>query len=506
MKSPEYTKPSPGEEFRPARDQFEATIAWLDSEDACQLTHSVLEDRLEEEGREVMRKLFQAHLDLRALREERIPGVMGRDSQIRTHVRESDRPLVTILGVVRVPRLQYGQRDVSSLFPEDMALNLPDEMYSHGLRRMAAIEAAKVSYQETVASIHAYTAGKVPPRQVQELVLRAAVDFDGFYSGRAAVSPEDTIDPLILSLDGKGIVMRTEHLLEATRKKAEASQPKLDHRVSSGEKKNRKRMATVAAVYSIEPFVRTAEEVMRELRPARDEAPPRRPRARNKRVFASVQKNAKAVTRDLFDEAERRDPEHKRPWICLVDGDKHQITRVRKEAQRRGVEVVLVLDLIHALEYLWKAAWCFFEKGDRAAEKWVTERAIRILEGRSSDVAAGIRRSATKRGLKANNRKGADTCADYLLKKKKLLRYDLYLAAGSPIATGVIEGACRHLINDRFDITGARWSVPGAEAVLRLRSLRSSGDFEEYWEFHLRREWERNHRSLYTERVQSEAA
>jgi hypothetical protein len=357
-----------------------------------------------------------------------------------------------------------------------------------------------------VASIHAYTAGKVPPRQVQELVLRAAVDFDGFYSGRAAVSPEDTIDPLILSLDGKGIVMRTEHLLEATRKKAEASQPKLDHRVSSGEKKNRKRMATVAAVYSIEPFVRTAEEVMRELRPAQDETPPRRPRARNKRVFASVQKSAKAVTRDLFDEAERRDPEHKRPWICLVDGDKHQITRVRKEAQRRGVEVVLVLDLIHALEYLWKAAWCFFEKGDRAAEKWVTERAIRILEGRSSDVAAGIRRSATKRGLKANNRKGADTCADYLLKKKKLLRYDLYLAAGSPIATGVIEGACRHLINDRFDITGARWSVPGAEAVLRLRSLRSSGDFEEYWEFHLRREWERNHRSLYTKGLQCKAA
>ena len=208
----------------------------------------------------------------------------------------------------------------------------------------------------------------------------------------------------------------------------------------------------------------------------------------------------------MIDEAERRDPEHKRPWICLVDGDKHQIDRVQKEARRRGVEVVLVLDLIHALEYLWKAAWCFFPKGDRAAEKWVTERAIRILEGRSSDVAAGIRRSATLRCLKSKKRKGVDSCANYLLNKKKLLRYDVYLAAGHPIATGVIEGACRHLINDRFDITGARWSVPGAEAVLRLRSLRSSGDFEEYWDFHLGREWERNHRSLYTERVQSEAA
>jgi len=505
MKIPEYTKPSAGDEFRPARDQFEAAIGWLQSEDAAKLTHSVLEERLQEEGRELMRKLFQAHLDLRAVREERLPGVMDGDGRLRTHVRESDRPLMTVHGAVRVPRLQYGQRGLSSVFPGDMTLNLPEEVYSHGLRRMAAIEAAKVSYQETVGSIAAYTAGKVPPRQVQEMVLRAAVDFDAFYSGRSAVGPEETTDPLILTLDGKGIVMRTEHLLEATRKKAEASQPKLDRRVSKGEKKNRKRMATVAAVYSIEPFVRTAEEVMSELRPVRDAAKPR-PRARNKRVWASVEKSAKAVTRELFNEAEQRDPEHQRPWICLVDGDKHQIARVREEARRRGVEVVLVLDLIHALEYLWKAAWCFFSEGDRAAEKWVTERAVRILEGRSSDVAAGIRRSATKRGLKPTRRKGADKCADYLLKKKKLLRYDVFLAAGSPIATGVIEGACRHLIKDRLDITGARWSVPGAEAVLRLRSMRSSGDFEEYWEFHLRREWERNHLSRYPQRVQCEAA
>ncbi len=505
MKIPEYTKPSPGDEFRPARDQFEAAIGWLQSEDAAKLTHSVLEERLQEEGRELMRKLFQAHLDLRALREERLPGMMGGDGRLRTQVRESTRSLVTVLGVVQVPRLQYVQPGRSSLFPGDLTLNLPEEAYSHGLRRMAAIEAAKVSYQETVTSIQAYTAGKVPPRQVQELVLRAAVDFDAFYSGRSAVGPEETTDPLILSLDGKGIVMRTEHLREETRKKAEASQPKLDHRVSGGEKKNRKRMATVAAVYSIEPFVRTAEEVMSELRPVRDAAKPR-PRARHKRVWASVEKSAKAVTRELFDEAERRDPEHQRPWICLIDGDKHQISRVREEARRRGVEVVLVLDLIHALEYLWKAAWCFFEKGDRAAEKWVTERAIRILEGCSSDVAAGIRRSATKRGLKAKCRKGADKCADYLLKKKNLLRYDVFLATGSPIATGVIEGACRHLINDRLDITGARWSVPGAEAVLRLRSMRSSGDFEEYWDFHLRREWERNHLRRYPQRVLCEAA
>jgi hypothetical protein len=114
----------------------------------------------------------------------------------------------------------------------------------------------------------------------------------------------------------------------------------------------------------------------------------------------------------------------------------------------------------------------------------VDERLFRLLCGGVSDVAAGMRRSATKRGLTAAQRQPIDRCANYLLRLKGHLRYDRYLAAGFPIATGVIEGACRYLVKDRMDITGARWTVAGAEAVLRLRALRASGDFEEYWAFH----------------------
>ena len=95
-----------------------------------------------------------------------------------------------------------------------------------------------------------------------------------------------------------------------------------------------------------------------------------------------------------------------------------------------------------------------------------------------------MRRSATKRGLTGTRREPIDRCANYLLRLKDFLRYDEYLASGFPIATGVIEGACRYLVKDRMDITGARWTVAGAEAVLRLRALRASGDFDEYWAFH----------------------
>ena len=158
---------------------------------------------------------------------------------------------------------------------------------------------------------------------------------------------------------------------------------------------------------------------------------------------------------------------------------------------------MLILDIIHVIEYLWKAAWAIHEEGDVEAEHWVSERLLQILRGKSSHVAGGIRRSATLRGLEGKAREAMDTCANYLLKYKEYLRYDEYLAEGFPIASGVIEGACRHLVKDRLEVTGARWSVSGAEALLKLRALRASGDFEEYWRYHLAREQERQHLSRY---------
>jgi hypothetical protein len=203
------------------------------------------------------------------------------------------------------------------------------------------------------------------------------------------------------------------------------------------------------------------------------------------------------VIGQAFAEAARRDPQHQREWVVLVDGEEHQLERVKTAAKQEGVEVTIVLDFIHVLEYIWKAAFCFFPSGSQEAEAWVMERALRLLQGKASDVAAGIRRSATLQHLSQNEREKADKCADYLLKYRQFLHYNIYLEKGYPIATGVIEGACRHLVNDRMDITGARWRLDRAEAVLRIRALRSSGDFEEYWEFHKLREFNRNHASKF---------
>ncbi len=122
-----------------------------------------------------------------------------------------------------------------------------------------------------------------------------------------------------------------------------------------------------------------------------------------------------------------------------------------------------------------------------------------FFEGKAGTVAAAMRRAATVAGASSGERKPVDTCADYLVKYAPYLHYDRYLAAGYPIATGVIEGACRYLVRDRMELTGARWRLVGAEAVLKLRALRASGDFDAYWQFHEAREYQRNHVERYAD-------
>jgi hypothetical protein len=493
---PALAAPLPESLFAEAESQLGELIVRLQSREARTMTHSELERELEEKGRELLRALLQAHLDIRSPGEASEP-VVDAQGEPRQAKRLHERSLATVFGTVEVRRLGYGAEGSDSLHPLDGELNLPRERYSHELRRRAAEQVAKGSYDEAVASLADATGTAVPKRQVEELVVRAAQDFDAFYEQRSP-QPESAVGALlVLSFDGKGVVMRREDLRPATRKAAAERQHKLTKRLSKGEKRNAKRMATVAAVYGVAAFVRTPEQVAGALAPIHSADPPKRPRPEAKRLWASLQKQPEQVIDQAFQEAQRRDPQHQKRWVALVDGDPHQLRRLLQAQQRHGVELTAVVDLIHVVEYLWKAAAVFCAEGTRELEDWVSERLLKILQGRAGFVAGGIRRSATRRGLTAQQRKAADTCAGYLLNHTAYLRYHEYLAAGLPIATGVIEGACRHLVKDRMDLTGARWSLVGAEAVLRLRALRSSGDFDDYWRFHEAQEYQRNHAALY---------
>jgi len=223
------------------------------------------------------------------------------------------------------------------------------------------------------------------------------------------------------------------------------------------------------------------------------------PEAVNRRYAVDIAADRSATIGWLFDEAERRDPARARDWVALVDGDNHQIRLVEAEAAARGARVTILIDLIHVLEYLWKAAWAFHESRDPAIEDWTTARALDILHGRAGQVTALIRQLAEQHPPAGpEHARNIKKVLSYLEAKQPYLDYPKALAAGWPVATGVIEGACRHLVKDRMAITGARWGTSGAQAILWLRVIGANGDHEAYWAWHLRQEHQRNHLSRYS--------
>ena len=411
--------------FGASRRCFEQTLEWLDGSDARELEHSELEHQLDRRGRELLRRMLQDHLTVRAGTERRLAAAVDSDGVTHGAVEAGHhRCLASIFGEVDVQRMAYRHRGHPNLHPADGLLNLPVERHSHGLRRFAALEACRGSFEEAAGAIERATGQHVGKRQVETLAARAAIDVEDFYATREQPQAVPT-DVLVISADGKGIVMRPDSLRPATAKAAAASTTKLQTRLSKGEKRNRKRLAEVGAVYDVTPVPRSPTDVLAR---ADGPDPPPAPEANAKWVTAGVVEDAAEVLGKVFDEADRRDPDHQRRWVALVDGNNHQIDRINAEARARAVSVTIVIDLIHVLEYLWGAAWCFFAEGDPDAEAWVADRALAVLEGNARQVAAGIRRRASVTGLRKPRRKKADECAKYLVNKSPYLDYPTALA------------------------------------------------------------------------------
>ena len=447
--------------FAASVNLFTTLVAELEGPVAAGLTACELEDLLAERGREVQRQLLQDHLDLRAAREEqaarerRVPAV-GADGITRNRVETGHhRLLATLFGTVQVTRCAWRRPGAPSLCPADAALSLPACRPSHALARLAAVEAARGSFEAAHAAITRRCGPVIGKRQVEQAVVSAAADIAAFYAARVPV-PCTASTLLVISADAKGIVMRPEALRPATARAA-ARQGRMRTRLASGEKPNRKRMATLACVYDAEPSPRRPHDIIappggrhggRTLRP--------RPKATAKWLAGSVRHDPASMIAAAFSQAGARDRQRKRTWVVLVDGAEHQLDLIRAEAARRGVTIHIVIDLIHVLEYLWKAAWCLHRAGDPAAEDWVAVKALAVLAGDSARAAAEITAEADTASLTATQRTGADACVRYLTGKDEYLRYDQALAAGWPIATGVIEGACRHLIGDRLVFSSPR--------------------------------------------------
>ena len=488
-------------------------LARLAGEAGRAVTLDAMEGLVAGQGRDLLRGVVQLGLDGQAEREVRLPQVTGEDGVRRARAeRGHSRPVVTRLGEVIVRRIGYrsGIRGVGSLFPRDAVLNLPPLGYSWGLQRLAEMFCRAVSYEQAHEFVLAATGVSIGKRQLEQITVAAAADAERFYQDRVrdqggpagAGEEGGSLPPLAISADGKGVAM----LPEARRRRTRAPEQKVrtfEKRAGTGEKKGCKRMAETGAVFDVAVPggpARTPEQVMR---PEGGSGGTKPLRAENRWYACDITAGRDVTIGKVFAEADRRDPGHLRTWIALVDGDNYQLGLFQAAAAARGITLAVVIDFIHVLEYLWKVAWCFHPPRDPAMEDWVTAQALDILHGRTAGVITRIARLTEEHPPRpgSEHAKIIRKTLSYLQNKQAFMDYPRALANGWPIATGVIEGACRHLVQDRMGITGARWGLQGAQAMLWLRAINASGDTGAYWTWHIQQEHQRNHLSRYQDNL-----
>ena len=398
------------------------------------------------------------------------------------------RPYVSIFGPFRLARTVYGSREGQQLafVPLDNRLQLPASVYSYVLQDWDqgwCVEQAFGQVQSTVARILNL---QQSVDSLEQMNQQMAAQVKDFRENRPRPDPATEGPILVTSGDGKGIVMRRA-----------ADDPAPAAHRSKGQKASQKRMATVGTAYTVGRYVRTAEEVVATL--FRDgPKPPPRPQPCHKRVWASlaqpdahggVQSGVAIVYDWLLNEVAERNPGLTKEMVHLGDGQEALWQARREHLPQRNMTDIL--DLLHVTPRLWQAAHVFYPEGSAEAEAFARERILRVLRGEVVGVVQGLRRMGTLWRLKgAKKQTLAQVCA-YLSKNRERMRYDEYLAKGYPIASGVIEGACRHLVKDRMERAGMHWTPVGAQAMLDVRSTYVNGDWEEYQAYRIHRETQR---------------
>ncbi|AGA25620.1 ISKra4 family transposase [Singulisphaera acidiphila] len=387
-----------------------------------------------------------------------------------------DRRYVAIFGELTSPRVVYGTREGQRIerAPLDESLGLPGGDFSYVIEDWAQRFGLKGSFAEAAESLQTLLRLRLGVHTLERMSQEMAGSVVPF---REAIEPPPAVDEgpiLVVTADGKGIPMR----------RPPQEGPKPHHRRTKGEKANKKQMACVGAVYSIKPFVRTPNDVLDEV--LRDRCSDDRPEPTHKHVWAEMSRDIEgkpigakdAIFCALFQDLTLRNVGHDRPVVCVMDGE-----RALWEAQRVYFpEAVGILDLFHVMERLWTAAHCFHAEGSDDAEAFVADRLRGLLEGRVGYVIGGLRQRLAKHQLKGSRRKTLTSVITYLENNREHLRYDEYLKAGYPIGSGVAEGACRHLVKDRLEQTGMRWTVSGAQAMRHLRATYLNDQWDDFIE------------------------
>jgi hypothetical protein len=401
---------------------------------------------------------------------------------------------LSIFGEVTILRAYYWRKGHVGICPLDDRINLPVHCYSYLLDDWVQRALTEEPYDKAVERFSKILGIPVSKLGQQCVAREAGVKFDAYYRQKPTFEEKTEGSHIGMEVDGKGVRMIASEKPEAT----EAKQKSV--RRGKGEKSGGLRKMAVATVdFTFNPEDRTPEEMvstlMREV-PAlpmtiTGEEKPRM--ALNQTVAASMTGKQAAIDA-MLDRVRKRDSSGSKKIVVLMDGDpaleEQMMTSLHEAGMADRVDAV-ILDIMHAMEYLWDAGTALY--GERARERipWVRKHALAMLKGDIGYVIGGLRITQTKKKLKSSQFEALKRSITYFENHKHMMRYDRYLKAGYPIATGLVEGTCGSLIKDRADRSGSRWSSVGAQAVLNERAIMKNGEWDSFWKYHMNTEKER---------------
>lgn len=398
-----------------------------------------------------------------------------------------ERPLRTIFGEHSFTSYVYarGEHRKIELRPIDARINLPQGKASYLLQEFSQLFCVEKAFGVGVRQFEAVFGQKLSVDVLEDINRAMGEQADRFLEQLSAPPRQEEGAILVATADGKGVP-----LVKAEAQKVPAFDVK--------ERPGNRRMATLGCVYTVDPHVRTPEQIVAAL--FRDDTvkqPADRPNACHKRYrgyFAEPPAQGEDAVPSAYrtwgwiaqEVTARRQPGQ--ALVRLMDGQPTLweaadacLCEVLEAMREKGEldRLVDILDIVHVSGYVWKAAKALYAHKEQQ-EAFAQERLLRILQGEVAGVVTGMRRMATQRGLTGEARTAVETTCNYFENNAERMRYDVYLRAGYPIASGVIEGACRHVIKDRMEQGGMRWTLAGAEAMLHVRSVCASDEWETF--------------------------
>jgi hypothetical protein len=455
------------------REEFERLLAFVTGPQAQTATMDQMERSLFRQVLHLGYQLLRLFVMVRVESESHAP-LVKRNKTVLPYHSQKGRDYFSIFGKLSIERAYFYAWGGSGHCPLDEALSLPERCYSDLLLESAELLGVEGAYGKGLRVVARLLGLDLSELALENGVAEHSQDVKAYYQQKAPFPSAEEGPILVAQADGKGVPMVRAGLDVKVRR-------------SKGDKKTHKKEAIATAVYTIEPYFRTPEEVLSALF-KQGEPSTQRPVPQRKQIFASLRGKRQAL-KHLARWVQRREGEHICQRVALTDGAEP----LQKQMLACLPGFPLVLDIIHAVEYLWKAGTALYGETDPYRAEWVEAQTLQLLSSHTEQVIQWLETKADSLVPSSQAARALHTVANYYRRNQPYMDYAEYLHRGWPIGTGVIEGTCRHLVKDRMELSGMRWTIAGAGALLALRAVNENGDWDDFHAFRRAR----RHRELY---------